>query len=307
MLMLTPQNLDCAAQSILNAALSQAIGDDQAPKVRALLAQGANPNALVGDEDSSRSMLRKAIALGHHDSVTALLEGRADVQRPSGYGEPPLHLAAKMSEPELCELLIMFGAQVNAPDRYGHTALNVVGRSARNNHIDCARTTQTLLRLGADASLRAKSGETALHLAVHEQRMKCVQQLIDAGCPLDLPDSEGATPVVLAGRLPFAKKRQVFMLALRAGGLCESLLPPAARRFGMAEAAAAIGWDTRVIELLEQGEPERRSPRHRSVSQWADISGHAQTAQLVRAWSARQAMRSLCAPASKDHAQPMPC
>lgn len=72
----------------------------------------------------------------------------------------PLHAAAKAGEISTIERLLSEGADVNAGDQSGMTALHY---AAQNGH---GETTQKLLSLGADPLLRNTDGKTARDLAL---------------------------------------------------------------------------------------------------------------------------------------------
>lgn len=61
-----------------------------------------------------------------------------------------------------------------------------------------ARKLDWLLRQGADASLRDRNGQTALHLAAQHGRLEAVQVLLREGMPVDARNDFGQTPLMLA-------------------------------------------------------------------------------------------------------------
>jgi ankyrin repeat protein len=52
-----------------------------------------------------------------------------------------------------------------------------------------------LLALGASPAARDRSGWTPLHFAVAEHRVDLAKRLVEAGAPVDMPDSHGNTPL----------------------------------------------------------------------------------------------------------------
>lgn len=56
-------------------------------------------------------------------AVRALLARHADVNAPQADGSTALHWAAQHDDPELADILIRAGANVQAANRYGVTAL----------------------------------------------------------------------------------------------------------------------------------------------------------------------------------------
>jgi len=77
----------------------------------------------------------------------------------AGNANPILSEAATQSSPEMIELLIKAGADVNAASSGGYTALLVA--AGRGN----TRVVEALLKAGADANAMGESKKTALQLA----------------------------------------------------------------------------------------------------------------------------------------------
>lgn len=80
---------------------------------------------------------------------------RAEVNASTGRGISPLHLAVRSHSPELVELLLTSGAEVNDADPSGWTALHVAGVSS-------PATIQRLLAAGADVVTSTSAGQTPL-------------------------------------------------------------------------------------------------------------------------------------------------
>ncbi|MCA1850747.1 MAG: ankyrin repeat domain-containing protein, partial [Acidobacteria bacterium] len=118
-----------------------------------LLAQGADPN------------------LANSDGVAPLsLATRAGVDNSSG--------RLRDGYPELIDTLIAKGANVNAQDRTGTTALM---EAAANGDAD---TVRLLLAHGANPLLRNAGGETAFDIAAKNRRGAAVTAFIEKGYPL---------------------------------------------------------------------------------------------------------------------------
>jgi len=210
--------------------LLEAAGARNAELVALLLEAGADPAAV---NRYGMSALHLAARSADARSVKALLGAGADSSRALPEGETVLMAAAKSGNPEVVAALLAGGASVSGSD-YGATVrvTNAGDPNARENwygqtalmwaaaegHVEAM---QLLIDAGADvdqASSRIAAPEvekdrqqggfvyakipegrlTALHFAAREGQLEAAQLLIDAGANLDLGDSYGTTPLVLA-------------------------------------------------------------------------------------------------------------
>jgi len=130
-----------------------------------------------GRIDSFREMLDKA---------PTLATGRLD------RGNTLLHSAAFYGQADMVRLLIEHGADVNAVNHYGSSALYQA--ALMKNTEEAARI---LLEKGADVNAASWDGETPLHRAVISPT-DLVKLLIEYGAKVDVKDNEGKTPVEIA-------------------------------------------------------------------------------------------------------------
>ena len=94
-----------------------------------------------------------------------LINNGADVNKPSqnAMKVAPLHSASAVSDYDLCQLLLEHGANVNAIQHGGYTALHA---AAQNGKTELA---QLLLNHGADKNILTDKGESAAMLAREKQ------------------------------------------------------------------------------------------------------------------------------------------
>jgi len=145
-----------------------------------------------------------AVCMRNKDEVLRLLEMGADVDaRNEEHDEAAIILAAKSGDAEMVALLINEGAQVNACDDEGRTALffsevssqvftSLVAAGADTKAKDYEGNTilmrkvarspsvaevEELLRLGIEADVRNQAGESALDLAISLGLVNVIERL----------------------------------------------------------------------------------------------------------------------------------
>jgi uncharacterized protein len=119
---------------------------------------------------------------GAKNTVVGMVAENPDLARAySSDGWTPLHLACFFGQPEIAELLIARGADVNARSRNPmqnmplHTA--VAGRNRE--------AVRLLLEHGADVKARQHGGWTALHGASQNGDVEMVRLLVGGGAAID--------------------------------------------------------------------------------------------------------------------------
>lgn len=112
-------------------------------------------------------------------------------------GQTSLMTAAIFHRHEMCEALILAGADIHALDINGIDAIHHASGQAPSNA--CIKTCEVLLRHGADPHGTVKStGNTCLHLAANEDNADLCALLIARGALIDEPNLENHTPLSVA-------------------------------------------------------------------------------------------------------------
>lgn len=127
--------------------------------VRTLLARGADPNAAA----RGGTPLSQAVTFGYPDVVQALIAAGASVKMTESSGINLIHWAAMTNRPSVIPALVAAGVPVNAQDQFGFTPLMY----AATIDFGDAESVKTLLRAGADPSIRNLDGRTPLEQARH--------------------------------------------------------------------------------------------------------------------------------------------
>ena len=121
--------------------------------------------------------------------------GRLDAtcERGGWSGCTVLLLASSHGHTQLVELLLKRGAEVDARDSGGHTALMAAARWGHNVHL-----VETLLRRSVSVDLQCEAGFTALICAASGGREQVANALLQHGAEVDLQTNEGHTALMSA-------------------------------------------------------------------------------------------------------------
>jgi len=197
----------------LDRAMAAAVRDDRPKAVRLLIQRGANPTG-----DRWERPLQTALFRGQRETVTALLDGGADVNAVDVAGFNPLRTVAALADPWPLETLIRAGADVDATDEYGTTALMVAAgpnwdrpsrgqvlalaeAADRGEMLDEAKNVRLLLKAGAQPNRRDRAGDTALMRAMNAGRlaaMSAVSALLHGGADPNIHGNMGRTALIVA-------------------------------------------------------------------------------------------------------------
>jgi ankyrin repeat protein len=132
---------------------------------------------------------------GDRDAVKALLTDGADVNAPEGDGMTALHWAAERGDAELTGILIYGGANAGAVTRIGqYTPLHIAARTGN------AAVVKALTAAKANVAARSTpSGVTPLHLAAASGNVETIATLLDHQADVDATEAEwGQTPLIFA-------------------------------------------------------------------------------------------------------------
>ena len=134
---------------------------------------------------------------------------------------PPLILAAASGDAALLARLLARGAELEARDAHGFTALHC---ACAKGQLECA---EALLEAGCDAAAVASNGRTGLMLAAGGGHAALLARLLARGAELEARSADGATALHFAcmkGRLECTEA------LLDAGAACGSGALPRAGR-----------------------------------------------------------------------------
>ncbi len=152
--------------------------------------------ALLPVRGAPDSPVADAAMRGDRAAVHALIAQGADVNAAQGDGMTALHWAASNRDPGLARMLLDAGADAGAGTRIGrYTPLHVAARAGAGEVVE------VLLVEGADpeAPTEAGGGARPLHLAAASGDVRAVAALVAAGANVNATEASwGQTPLVFA-------------------------------------------------------------------------------------------------------------
>lgn len=100
-----------------------------------------------------------AIKNGDVDEVKSFVDRGVDVTKVEVAGRKAIHFAADCGQLDVLEFLIHMGAEINAPDRHGYTALL---SAIYEGHADCVKL---LVSKGANKTGKCPDGKSYSEIA----------------------------------------------------------------------------------------------------------------------------------------------
>lgn len=161
----------------------------KAEAVKVLLTKGSNAKA------TTKGGLTPLHLASNSEVVRLLVAAGADIHQKDADDRLPLMYACGRGNLDAVQTLLEMGADVNARDMHGVTPLIL---AIEPGHVEVARL---LLEKGADPGYRhPKTGGAALHFTAVFGKVEIARALLEHGTDVNVPDSKGDTPLILAAR-----------------------------------------------------------------------------------------------------------
>jgi ankyrin repeat protein len=151
--------------------------------------------------DNEMTSLHHAALKNSRQGCSELLRFGAEVDAQTTDGQTPLHIAVSNNAKEGYLALLEAGANPNARTPNNTTSLHIAVRN--NNRHGC------LALLQAEANINARTfpeGETPLHLAIGQDRMRLAWLLIHKGADVTIADEQGRSPLRLTNAKTILQK-----------------------------------------------------------------------------------------------------
>jgi ankyrin repeat protein len=250
--------------------------------VAALLIGVAGTAALAQNRTDTRVV--NAAQKQDKTALTSLLQNGAYVGGTQPDGTTALHWAVNWGDLDSAELLMLFGADLNAKNDYGTTPLllacekgnaamvekllarganpNVASPAGESPLMHCARTgsvaaVKSLLQRRADPNAKDnEEQQTALMWAVAQKHADVAKALIDGGADIHAKSRGGFTPMMFAARVGAIEAGDVLLAAksdvneVGPGGMTPLVL------------ASASGQSAFAIHILDKGANANAKDQH---------------------------------------------
>ena len=229
-------------------ALWRAIAGGEVSAATALLKQGADPN--FRDDQDSTLLTIAANEEYSAEKAILLLDHGASVNLANSAGDTPLMVSADRYQPAIVKALLDGGADANAVDRDGNTALIRAAASKHSWEEERKPLIHFLLEKGADPGRSNAHGVTALMLMALNGN-PATELLLEKKIDVDARDDQGNTALLCASRFFIRRwQKRIGWALLKKGANANA----ANSRGETALILAATQYEAEGIQLLiEQG------------------------------------------------------
>ncbi|OJJ80682.1 ankyrin repeat domain-containing protein [Aspergillus glaucus CBS 516.65] len=160
--------------------------------VQCLIQNGADPNHVDG---FGRSALHEAVMNGFMDTMSALIEGGADVNKPMLKDKLSFRMGAGHKNKIITPGFIFKPVVEGASALMQACGLFLSGENQPPENNDLAmQIIRFLLSKGANTKMKDAAGMTALHYALLKPHLPLIKLLLEFGSPVDVVDEDGLTP-----------------------------------------------------------------------------------------------------------------
>ncbi|MCP4159287.1 MAG: hypothetical protein GY760_04380 [Deltaproteobacteria bacterium] len=171
-----------------NSPYSAAVESDDIDYIKLLLDYGLDPNQT---DDWCRSRLNILATKGKMDFIELLCENGASVEV-YPIGKTPFVAAVEEGDFELCEWLLIRGANINIRFEDDENPLIIAVNEEKEEMV------YALAEAGADLNCQNENGETALIIATKKGNLPIITMLLEKGADISIKDNDGESAISLA-------------------------------------------------------------------------------------------------------------
>ncbi|KAJ5677123.1 uncharacterized protein N7477_002756 [Penicillium maclennaniae] len=180
----------------------------------AVMATDTESTINVNYRKNGKPILHIAASGGYRDSAKILIGRGANIEAEDHKGMTALQVSVSRGQKNMVDLFLELGADFTKTDHKGNTPLHY----AANNHRICWQSREAiataLLEKGADIEARNKYLETPLWHAVRKRSEPITKLLIEKGADIEPRNRRGETPFICAVR---KKSHSVAQLLIEKG------------------------------------------------------------------------------------------
>ena len=143
-------------------------------------------------DTSGFAALHYAVQQNHPDVMQVLIDAGADIEAMEEKGRSPLHVACLSGSLAVVKMLLKAGAGVCVLSNGGSTCLHF---AAHHGHTEIVRYLVDLPEV--DVNHQGMNDQSALHYAARQRHPDVVEVLIDAGADIEAQDNDGYSPLFL--------------------------------------------------------------------------------------------------------------
>ena len=192
-------------------ALTLAARNGDMATVRYLLQNNINPDFVGAD---GKTALQTFAFKGMTQNCQYLLDCFANANATGAYGQSAIFDATINNHPDVIEILIAYGADLDAQNQEGNTPLMIACQNAERQE-----ALLKLLKLGADIEKPNKKYEKPIAIAIKSGNRQFVDILLKHGCNVNAKDVNGTTPLMIAAK--YGQKETLRVLLTKGADLTD--------------------------------------------------------------------------------------
>jgi len=179
-----------------------AVETGQVDAVRKLIALGADAGRDILSTSNKSPMIHWVHEKNYREILGLIVSAGANINATDSNGQTALHRACDYTRREQVLCLLQLGAAPNGLNDYGQRPIDELVDNYSYRNEDMPELIDALLRAGADPGISPSPlvQRAPLHVAVEAGHTKSTALLLKKGAPVDVPDrsAQGLTPLLIA-------------------------------------------------------------------------------------------------------------